>query len=194
MIKYTLLISALWLLSACAPKSLVDVPNFKEGVQRISTNLLYGVDQPLHERIVVLTSLVGIDDLEHSSSFGRLFSESLMTDFKLKGWRVIEYRGTDIVTLSKEGEFLLNRGRLKEVPQNALVLVGTYGRYKEALLVNTRLIDLNANELLSAASVSINDPETLRMALFDINDSGVYRVDVKPDDCKSAHHCWSVLP
>ncbi len=194
MINTTLLIAALWLLFGCAPKSLVDVSNFKEGVQRISTNLLYGVEHPLNERIVVLTSLVGIDDLEHSSSFGRLFSESLMTDFKLRGWRVIEYRGTDIVTLSKEGEFLLNRGRLKDVPKEALVLVGTYGRYKEALVVNTRLIDLNANELLSAASVSIHDAESLRMALLETNTTAPYRVDIKADDCKSAHQCWSVLP
>lgn len=193
--KHTLLFAiALLLLGGCASKSLVKVQNFSDGVHRISHDLLTNVDPGLIEnRTVLFTSLVNVDDFSNSSKFGRLFSESLMTDFKIDGWHVIEYRGTDIVTLAESGEFILNRARLKAVAGDVLVFAGTYGEMKSSMVVNCRLIGTDDNKIVSAASIRINDPEIVAPA----HDSACSGADCKPrgirveaDDCRRGERCW----
>ncbi|MEA1918412.1 MAG: FlgO family outer membrane protein [Campylobacterota bacterium] len=188
------------LLGGCSTKSLVPVRNFTDGVHTISSDLLAqtGVDM-VKNKTIVFTSMVDIDNMEHSSKFGRLFSESLMTDFKIRGWRVIEYRGTDIVSRSQNGEFMLNRGRLQNIDQGALILVGTYGLYNGDLVVNTRLVSSDIKELVSAASVTIHDRNIVDMAYthnqFDAKKiDEAYTIDVKGDDCDETGYCWRILP
>jgi TolB-like protein len=188
------------LLLGCSTKSLITVTSFTEGVHQVSSDLLQNADfERERNKTVLFTSMVNIDNMEHSSKFGRLFSESLMTDFKINGWRVLEYRGTDIVTLSQHGEFMLNRGKLQDLNQNVLILVGTYGLVKGDLVVNTRLITSNASELISAASVTIHDRDIIDMAYEkdDINAKKLdkaYTINVLRDDCSDEEFCWRTLP
>ncbi len=198
--KYLISTISLILLLGCSSRSLITVQSFGEGVHRISSDLLQNADfENEKNRTVLFTSMVNIDNLEHSSKFGRLFSESLMTDFKLNGWRVIEYRGTDIVTLSQNGEFMLNRGKLQDINSNVLILVGTYGLLKGDLVVNTRLINSDVSELISAASITIHDRELINMAYekedIDIRQvEKAYTIDVLRDDCSDEEFCWRTLP
>ncbi len=188
------------LLLGCSTKSLITVKSFTEGVHQISSDLLQNADfEREKNKTVLFTSMVNIDNMEHSSKFGRLFSESLMTDFKINGWRVLEYRGTDIVTLSQHGEFMLNRGKLQELNEDALILVGTYGLVKGDLVVNTRLINSNVSELISAASITIHDRDIITMAYEkeDVNITKIekaYTIDVLRDDCSDEEFCWRTLP
>lgn len=188
------------LLGGCSTKSLVPVRNFTDGVHTISSDLLAQTKEDMvKNKTIVFTSMVDIDNMEHSSKFGRLFSESLMTDFKIRGWRVIEYRGTDIVSRSQNGEFMLNRGRLQNIDQGALILVGTYGLYNGDLVVNTRLVSSDIKELVSAASVTIHDRNIVDMAYthnqFDAKKiDEAYTIDVKGDDCDETGYCWRILP
>lgn len=188
------------LLGGCSTKSLVPVRNFTDGVHTISSDLLAQTKEDMvKNKTIVFTSMVDIDNMEHSSKFGRLFSESLMTDFKIRGWRVIEYRGTDIVSRSQNGEFMLNRGRLQNIDQGALILVGTYGLYNGDLVVNTRLVSSDIKELVSAASVTIHDRNIVDMAYthnqFDAKKiDEAYTIDVKGDDCHETGYCWRILP
>lgn len=188
------------ILGGCSTKSLVPVRNFTDGVHTISSDLLAQAGEDIvKNKTIIFTSMVDIDNMEHSSKFGRLFSESLMTDFKIRGWRVIEYRGTDIVTRSQNGEFMLNRGRLQKVDPNALILVGTYGLYDGNLVVNTRLVSSDVKELISAASITIHDREIVDMAYpqNELNAKKIdkaYTIDVKADDCHQTGYCWRVLP
>lgn len=188
------------LLGGCSTKSLVPVRNFTDGVHTISSDLLAQTKEDMvKNKTIVFTSMVDIDNMEHSSKFGRLFSESLMTDFKIRGWRVIEYRGTDIVSRSQNGEFMLNRGRLQNIDQGALILVGTYGLYNGDLVVNTRLVSSDVKELVSAASVTIHDRNIVDMAYthnqFDAKKiDEAYTIDVKGDDCDETGYCWRILP
>ena len=190
----------LTLLLGCSTKSLITVKSFTEGVHQISSDLLQNADfERERNKTVLFTSMVNIDNMENSSKFGRLFSESLMTDFKINGWRVLEYRGTDIVTLSQHGEFMLNRGKLQELNQDVLILVGTYGLVKGDLVVNTRLINSNVSELISAASITIHDRDIITMAYEkeDVNTTKIekaYTINVLRDDCSDEEFCWRTLP
>ncbi len=198
--KYLISTVILVLLLGCSTKSLITVKSFTEGVHQVSSDLLQNANfEREKNKTVLFTSMVNIDNMKNSSKFGRLFSESLMTDFKINGWRVIEYRGTDIVTLSKHGEFMLNRGKLKELNQDVLILVGTYGLVKGDLVVNTRLINSGVSELISAASVSIHDKDIITMAYEkeDIDAAKLeqaYTIDVLRDDCSDEDFCWRTLP
>lgn len=188
------------LLLGCSTRSLVTVASFSEGVHQVSSDLLQNADfESQKSKTVLFTSMVNIDNMEHSSKFGRLFSESLMTDFKINGWRVLEYRGTDIVTLSQHGEFMLNRGKLQDLSGDVLILVGTYGLVKGDLVVNTRLINSNVSELISAASITIHDRDIIDMAYEkeDINITKIeknYTINVLRDDCSDEEFCWRTLP
>ena len=198
--KWIIATITLILLLGCSTKSLITVKSFGEGVHEISSDLLQNADfEKEKSKTILFTSMVNIDNMQHSSKFGRLFSESLMTDFKINGWRVLEYRGTDIVTLSQHGEFMLNRGKLQELNQDVLVFVGTYGLVKGDLVVNTRIINSNVSELISAASVTIHDKDIITMAYEkeDVNLSKVkkaYTIDVLRNDCSDEEFCWRTLP
>ncbi len=198
--KWLISTTILILLLGCSTRSLVVVQSFSQGVHQVSADLLQNADfEAQKSKTVLFTSMVNIDNMENSSKFGRLFSESLMTDFKINGWRVLEYRGTDIVTLSQHGEFMLNRGKLRELSGDVLVLVGTYGLVKGDLVVNTRLINSSVSEVISAASVTIHDKDIIDMAYEkeDINTTKIeknYTINVLRDDCSDEEFCWRTLP
>ena len=195
--KYIVGFLLLFTLLGCTTKSLVTVKTFSDGVHRISSDLLDNSDKTDdRNKTVLFTSMVNIDDMSKSSKFGRLFSESLMTDFKIHGWRVLEYRGSDIVTMANNGEFLLNRGRLRKISGDALILVGTYGIIHDRLVVNTRLIDAKRFELVSAASVTIDDGEIVDMAREETRPVKPkrYTIDVYKDRCEDEEFCWRTLP
>lgn len=158
---------------------------------------------------VIVTSIVNVNDFHQSSNFGRLYSDSMITNFKRLGWNVIDFRGVDILTKAKSGEFYLNREKLKSTPADSVVFVGTYGHYSientharyiddnQGLLINVRLLDKSSNQVLSASNVQLEDKNAYQLSLVDncktlncsINKSSNFKIGIKRDDCKNVGRC-----
>jgi TolB-like protein len=112
------------------------------------------------ERLTVLmTTITPADNISSGTSFGRLVSEQLMTEMNAASFRVIEARKTnEYVIADKSGEFSLSRDIKKIASEFSAdaVLVGTYARGREQVLINVRLVDLKDSSTLGAASAMMD--------------------------------------
>lgn len=105
------------------------------------------------ERTILATSFVNIDDLQQSSTFGRLVGDTVASDLVRNGYNVIEVRLRNSLFMQPRlGEFMLSR-ELRNVgaEHNAqAVLVGTYALGGEYVYVNARLVSVMDSQVLSS--------------------------------------------
>jgi TolB-like protein len=117
-----------------------------------------------------VTSFVNLDDIQSTSSFGRMYAEQLMSELSMRGYDVVELRHADALTfLADSGEFALSRdlGMVRRQRDLGAVLVGTYVVSPERVYVNSRLLDPATSRILSAGSVEMGiTPEITRLVRF----------------------------
>ncbi len=158
---------------------------------------------------IVLTSLVNVHKFQETSDFGRLFSETLLSEISKRGYNVIDYRGENVIIQKQQGEFYLKR-RASEVKKyaSALVLVGTYGKYNNGVAVSTRLLD-HSKTVQSSSNLQLANSELLTMTNKDncnylgccemggcekppVKVAAVeppFFVKIVEDDCKTPNEC-----
>jgi len=130
-----------------------------------------------------VTTLVNLDDLYASSTFGRLFSEQMMSELALRGYDIVELRHADALNfLASTGEFALSRDVASVRRERDLggMVVGTYVASPFRVYVNARLLDPNTSVVLAAGSVEIDKtPEVARMLRGGLVTASLERVPVK---------------
>jgi len=147
------------------------------------------------ENTIVLTSMVDVNNFKQSSNFGRLYSDSLLTNLKRSGWTIIDYRGVNLSTVTKKGEFYLSRKALTQLPKQHNYIVGTYGLYGNKLLINVRILEAGTNKVIAASNNMINDPKIIEMVLKDncealgCSKAKEFSMSLKKDDCKNTSRC-----
>ena len=101
----------------------------------------------------IVATLVNIDQLEQSSTLGRLISEQVASRMSQLGYGVLELKVRNGVYMKRnEGEFLLSR-EIREVAaaHNAQgVVVGTYAEGANLLHVTLKLVDPSSSLVLAA--------------------------------------------
>ena len=101
----------------------------------------------------IIATLVNIDQLEQSSTLGRLISEQVASRMSQLGYGVLELKVRNGVYMKRnEGELLLTR-EIKEVASthNAqAVIVGTYAESSTMVYVNLKVVNPASNIILAA--------------------------------------------
>lgn len=101
----------------------------------------------------IIATLVNIDKLEQSSTFGRLVSEQLASRVTQLGHNAVELKVRNGVFMKRnEGEFLLTR-EIKEVAtahKAQAIVVGTYAEASDFVYVNLKVVN-PANSMILAA-------------------------------------------
>ena len=101
---------------------------------------------------LIVATIVNIDDLNSSSTFGRLASEQVSARFTQTGYSMIEMKFCDFVYMKQDqGELLLTR-EIKDVAKthNAqAVIVGTYALSGDTVFVNLKVIQPSTNIVLA---------------------------------------------
>lgn len=101
---------------------------------------------------LIVATIVNIDDLNSSSTFGRLASEQVSARFTQTGYSMIEMKFRDFVYMKQDqGELLLTR-EIKDVAKthNAqAVIVGTYALSGDTVFVNLKVIQPSTNIVLA---------------------------------------------
>jgi len=109
-------------------------------------------------RPIIVATVVDIDELERSSTLGRYISESVSARFTQHRYRMIEMKFQNSVYMKKgEGELMLTR-ELREIAtshQAQAVIVGTYSRARNAVLVNVKVVQPESNIVLGAVDYPI---------------------------------------
>ncbi len=107
---------------------------------------------------VVITTFANLDDLNQTSSLGRLIAESLMHEFQIRKWKVLDIRLSKNIQVNQKGEFILNRDveKLYKRYRIAAVITGTYSITEECVFINARLIDVRTGVVLSSGQVCVS--------------------------------------
>ena len=102
---------------------------------------------------VLITSFVRLDNFKKTTEFGRVIGESLINELSNRNFNVIEFRGQLAVSINAQGEYYISRNikKLKDKIENTYVVVGTYSRQFEKVMLNARVIDNESGRIISSA-------------------------------------------
>lgn len=163
------------LVSGCQPvKNNQPLPIFNSKLARPGAfKTSYLVDQiDQHYRgtnpgPIGVTTFVNVDDLYATSTFGRLYSEQILSELSLRGYDVVELRHADALQfLSSSGEFALSRdiNAIRRERELGGVIVGTYVVSPLRVYLNARLIDPNTSLVMAAGTAEMDKtPEIARL-------------------------------
>jgi TolB-like protein len=112
----------------------------------------------LKDNPFLIASLVNVDNLNESSTFGRMISEQISSRFKQLGYTAIELKlRTTIFIKEGSGEFLLSRELSDIVTKhnaNAMV-VGTYAIASDRVYLTVRIVNATDSTILASYDYSI---------------------------------------
>ncbi|ABE50480.1 MULTISPECIES: FlgO family outer membrane protein [Methylobacillus] len=124
---------------------------------------LSGKINPSHPMIIA--TLVNIDALSSSSTFGRLASEQISSRFSQAGYSMIEMKFRDYVYMKQDqGELLLTR-EIKDVAKNhnaQAVIAGTYALSSDMVFVNLKVIQPSSNVVVAVHDYAFPMDSNLR--------------------------------
>ncbi|MFD2207647.1 FlgO family outer membrane protein [Kiloniella antarctica] len=159
-------------LTACAPDSYnlysdpvpeansVSAANLLPEVYNAADTLVYTSSQNLDRNASVLVaSIVDVDALETSSTFGRTLSEQLSGRIAQLGYSVSEVKMRDSLAVRPhQGELMLSRDLafLAGRQDAQAVLTGTYSIGEHSVFVNLRLLRAGDGRILSATDFRLN--------------------------------------
>ena len=102
---------------------------------------------------ILITSFANIDDLQSSSTFGRITGEQVGSKFSQSGYSVVEMKVRNSIFIKEQtGEFMLSRElkTLSTLHDATAVLVGTYAVGSTSVYVTAKLIDTQNNMVISS--------------------------------------------
>ena len=167
------------LLSSCSSFNCTPLERFLGGDvnlislgNRISDDLITSAMPPLmarHPEEAVLTStFVDIDNLESTSTFGRLLQNHAGTRMVQHGYTVKEVNLRDTMKIGvQDGEKILSRELSQISPDQPVqaVLLGTYSLNKRILYITAKLVNPVNHNIISAQSYRLCMDDNL-LAMF----------------------------
>ncbi|MEQ1529202.1 MAG: FlgO family outer membrane protein [Methylococcales bacterium] len=108
--------------------------------------------------LIIVSTLVNVDNSNQTSSFGRIISDQVASAFHDSGYQIIGIEmPIDLFVMQEDGKLHLSpetREMLKHY--NATTIVGgVYAPGKKNTYVSLRLIDLNSRSFISSADFSV---------------------------------------
>lgn len=157
-----LLIAAVTALSACNRvyySQEVDDDDLVEVSYDAVDRLLSNLRQPLPRgSLIVINSLVNVDDMSQSFSFGRIVSDQIASAIHRSGYRVMGMElPTEIFVKNENGILQLSeetKTGLADVGAQALV-IGTFAPGKKNAYVSLRVVDIDSGYFVSTTDYSI---------------------------------------
>ena len=102
---------------------------------------------------LLAASFANIDNLNQTSSFGRIISQQFATAFSNRDFQLVEMLlRKDVYIKQQGGEFLLSREvkALGEVHDAQAVIVGTYAVGKNSVFITAKVIDVQRSTVIAA--------------------------------------------
>ena len=127
---------------------------------QIADQLINNLNQPINKNnSVIVATIVNINNLEESSTFGRILSEYISSRFSQRGYKVCEmkFRQNSIFIGKEKGEFVLSRN-IRDVSKEhnaSAVVVGTYAESHEGIYVSARTVNPSDNTIISSCDYAL---------------------------------------
>lgn len=127
------------------------------------------------ESPILVASLVNLDDLTESSTFGRTVSEQVASQFNKRNYHTAEVRlGSDLFLIERSGEFALTR-KMREIAMDSRahsVVVGTYAVARDYIRISLRVVEVVDSLVLAAhdyaVPISLDTYKMLRTGASDL--------------------------
>jgi hypothetical protein len=108
--------------------------------------------------LILVSTLLNVDDLYKTSSFGRIVSDQIASAFHNSGYRIIGMEmPIDLFVMEKGGSLKLS-DETKEIlkPYHAAVIVGgVYAAGKKNTYVSLRIVDIKTKNVISSTDFSV---------------------------------------
>lgn len=126
------------------------------------------VPSVLYPRLQILvTSLANIDNLEDSSSLGRLIGEQLSIRFAQHGYTVIEPKlQQDLIMIPRTGEFIFSRQAVEIARQQNIdmIVAGTYATAQDQIYITLKMLNCQNAKIMSSYAYTLPlGPNTLAL-------------------------------
>ncbi|MDM8558036.1 FlgO family outer membrane protein [Candidatus Parabeggiatoa sp. HSG14] len=120
-------------------------------------HLMYDINKKPYSRLLV-TSVADIDNLEDSTSLGRLIGEQISARFAQKGYNVIEAKfQSDLYAIPRTGEFVLSRDlrETKGAYKNDRIVSGTYAVGEDRVYVTLKMLSFKNSKVMSSYAYTL---------------------------------------
>jgi len=113
--------------------------------------------EEIKKKSLAILSIVNINDFKSASNFGRYIAEDLIYFMKKYGYRVVDFKASDKITVNEDGDYIFTRklNNLKIKRRLTYALSGTYTVYKDSITINCRIVHIPTGVVVSSAQVAI---------------------------------------
>jgi len=161
MFKYIYVLISLFFLISCSQERYIvekqDNQKLKttinEAIIDMSNQLAKNNILQKNKGSIIITTFVDLNNLKKTTNLGRLLSESLINELFIRGFNINDFRGENRIVINKQGEFYISRDikNIKSEVPNTYVLIGTYTKVDNKMLLNVRIIDNKSGKVVSSA-------------------------------------------
>ena len=143
----------------CPQKVLIHDTDLIKSSYRAADNLISNNKMIFKPKSrLLITTIADIDNLEDSTSLGRLIAEQLATRFTQRGYSVIEAKlQSGLFMIPKTGEFILSQQlrHLEQQYQANTVVAGTYAVAKDKVYLTLKMLDCKSSEVISSYAYTL---------------------------------------
>ncbi|MEO5377617.1 MAG: FlgO family outer membrane protein [Magnetococcus sp. DMHC-6] len=151
------------------PLTVQSSPDISLIVYNAADAMVRGIGRRLPtSHAIVPVSFVNQDNLNDTSSFGRLLSRQMASRFTQAGYSMVEVKlRKNLLIRNQEGEFMLSRELSKIDPTLHVqaVLAGSYTVAKNQIYVNAQLIRIADHVILASQDFILPKGENIRVLL-----------------------------
>lgn len=131
-------------------------------INRITSSIAEQLSQnknfyDIKETPLAIMSIVDMNDFKKTSPITKKLSENLIHEMHVRGYKVVDYKAMSNIEIDESGDYLFSRA-IKDLKNQRLIsyaLSGTYSEYREGMVINCRIIDIESSIVLSTAQVFI---------------------------------------
>lgn len=102
---------------------------------------------------IAITSFVELQNLNTTNWLGNAVSEGFIYQLQRRGFKVVDYKTTGAIQVTKEGDFAFSRDWKTLAPEQDVqfVLTGTMLRQEGGVLVNARVVSMQSRIVVATA-------------------------------------------
>ncbi|WKJ90524.1 FlgO family outer membrane protein [Methylomonas montana] len=156
-----LMLLALTMLGGCYRFSRPEIKddNLVEVSYQVVNQLILDLRQPLPRgSLVVINSLVNVDDLGQSLPFGRIVSDQISSAFHRSGYQVMGMELPTEIFAKNEAGILQLPEKTKEALNNVgakAVVIGSFAPGHDNVYVSLRVVEIASQNVISSADYSV---------------------------------------
>lgn len=126
-----------------------------DAADTLQSNLLRTIPK---NSLIIVSTLLNVDDLKKTSSFGRIISDQIASAFHNLGYRIIGMEMPIDLFVMKEGGGLHLSDETKKMLKNygaAAIVGGVYAQGDQTAYISLRIIDTNSKNVISSTDLAV---------------------------------------